>query len=110
MTTILYDTAEAAFAWYLSQAITKGRLTLHARTRTYYFPSQWVANATEPSAELTVHDPAFFLRILAPASPSPDLVFAEAYIRGDVSFASRRDMADFFEVWWESFGFALCLR
>ncbi|EKM53675.1 uncharacterized protein PHACADRAFT_198097 [Phanerochaete carnosa HHB-10118-sp] len=98
MSAILYDAAEAAFAWYLSRTITRGRLTLHTRTRTHCFPTSLLcAEDSELGAELTVHDPAFFLKVLSPAA-SPDLVFAEAYMRGDVSFKSRRDMARFFEI------------
>ncbi|GJE94747.1 hypothetical protein PsYK624_109180 [Phanerochaete sordida] len=98
MSAIVYDTAEAAFAWYLSRTITRGRLTLHTRTRTHCFPTSLVSTENvEPDAELTVYDRAFFLKLLSPAA-SPDLVFAEAYMRGDVSFKSRRDMVRFFEI------------
>lgn len=96
MYSLALQAAESAFTWYLAQAIVRGRLTVRTPTQTYVFP-EGAGGDEDVAATLVVHDLTFFLRVLATPS-APDLVFAEAYMRGEVSFDTHEDLVCFFKV------------
>lgn len=96
MYSLALQAAESAFTWYLAQAIVRGRLTVRTPTQTYVFP-EGAGGDEDVAATLVVHDLTFFLRMLA-APSAPDLVFAEAYMRGEVSFDTHEDLVCFFKV------------
>lgn len=98
MSSYLLDAAESAFVWYLRRTVAKGRIVLHSPARSHTIPDGGQPReSVEPTTELSVLEPAFFLRVLTSPSTA-DLVFAEAYMRGEVSFKSDEELLKFFQV------------